>query len=87
MQIDPASFDMLVTRRGLFVDQSSQDADSGTDGRQSAFKLNSVGAQFRSQLKGLMATLKKCQPHYVRCVEALHPIPYNESIGSRHYYS
>ena len=41
------------------------EAPSGP-GRRSAFKLNSVGAQFRSQLKGLMATLSACQPHYVR---------------------
>ena len=46
--------------------QSSSEGNSGPDGRQSGFKLNSVGAQFRSQLKGLMGTLTQCQPHYVR---------------------
>ena len=38
----------------------------GSGRQQSAFKLNSVGAQFRAQLKGLMTTLQECQPHYVR---------------------
>lgn len=38
-------------------------------GGKSAFKLNSVGAQFRKQLQGLMATLNQCQPHYIRCVK------------------
>ena len=33
---------------------------------QSAFKLNSVGAQFRTQLRGLMAELNTCAPHYIR---------------------
>ena len=51
--------------RGLFPDQSVADVDAG---RKSAFKLNSVGAQFRTQLKGLMGILTECQPHYVRCV-------------------
>jgi len=35
----------------------------------SAFKLNSVGAQFRRQLQGLMGTLNQCAPHYIRCVK------------------
>ena len=35
-------------------------------GGQSAFKLNSVGAQFRTQLRGLMAELNQCAPHYIR---------------------
>lgn len=43
------------------------EAAAAAPGRRSAFKLNSVGAQFRGQLKGLMATLSACQPHYVRC--------------------
>ena len=34
---------------------------------QSAFKLNSVGAQFRTQLRGLMSELNTCAPHYIRC--------------------
>ena len=54
-------------RRSLFPDQSVADVDAG---RKSAFKLNSVGAQFRTQLKGLMAILTECQPHYVRCAGA-----------------
>lgn len=33
---------------------------------QSAFKLNSVGAQFRTQLRGLMGDLNVCAPHYIR---------------------
>jgi myosin heavy subunit len=28
--------------------------------------LSSVGARFRKQLAGLMATLGHCQPHYIR---------------------
>ena len=35
-------------------------------GGKSAYKLNSVGARFRKQLHGLMATLNQCQPHYIR---------------------
>jgi len=35
----------------------------------SAFKLNSVGAQFRRQLGGLMLALSECSPHYIRCVK------------------
>ncbi|KAK9842297.1 hypothetical protein WJX81_005127 [Elliptochloris bilobata] len=35
----------------------------------SAFKLNSVGSQFRKQLQGLMGTLNQCAPHYIRCVK------------------
>ena len=50
--------------RCLFPEEPA--ARSGT-ASQSAFKLNSVGSQFRTQLKGLMATLTECQPHYVRC--------------------
>ncbi|BDA45618.1 Myosin-17 [Coccomyxa sp. Obi] len=38
-------------------------------GTKSAFKLNSVGAQFRKQLQGLMGTLKQCQPHFIRCIK------------------
>jgi len=34
--------------------------------RKSAFMLSSVGARFRKQLQGLMATLSQCQPHYIR---------------------
>jgi hypothetical protein len=34
--------------------------------RKSAFMLSSVGARFRKQLAGLMATLGHCQPHYIR---------------------
>ena len=41
-------------------------------GGKSAFKLNSVGAQFRKQLQGLMATLNLCQPHYIRCARNQH---------------
>lgn len=37
--------------------------------QRSSFKLNSVGAQFRTQLRGLMATLSECQPHFVRCIK------------------
>jgi len=43
-------------------------ATAGRGGR-SAFKLNSVGAQFRRQLGGLMGTLGACQPHYIRCIK------------------
>lgn len=35
-------------------------------GGRSAYKLNSVGAQFRKQLQGLMGALNQCQPHYIR---------------------
>lgn len=35
--------------------------------RKSAFMLSSVGARFRKQLQGLMATLSSCNPHYIRC--------------------
>ncbi|EFN53725.1 hypothetical protein CHLNCDRAFT_25512 [Chlorella variabilis] len=38
-------------------------------GRRSAFMLSSVGARFRKQLAGLMGTLGRCQPHYIRCVK------------------
>jgi myosin heavy subunit len=34
--------------------------------RKSAFMLSSVGARFRKQLAGLIATLGHCQPHYIR---------------------
>ena len=42
------------------------EAVANKKGGKSAFKLNSVGAQFRKQLQGLMATLNQCQPHYIR---------------------
>ncbi len=35
----------------------------------SAFKFDSVAAQFRRQLGELMATLHAMQPHYVRCIK------------------
>lgn len=38
----------------------------GPRGGKSAFKLNSVGVQFRGQLRGLMADLSQCSPHYIR---------------------
>jgi len=44
-------------------------AATASRGGRSAFKLNSVGAQFRRQLGGLMATLGACQPHYIRCIK------------------
>ena len=44
-------------------------------GGKSAFKLNSVGAQFRTQLRGLMGDLSQCAPHFIRC--ALFPMPPN----------
>jgi myosin heavy subunit len=53
----------IIRRRGLGAEEPEQ---ASATGRRSAFKLNSVGAQFRGQLKGLMATLTACQPHYVR---------------------
>ena len=48
---------------------------------QSAFKLNSVGAQFRTQLRGLMSELNTCAPHYIRCLSAL---PCNVVFVVRH---
>lgn len=35
----------------------------------SGFRFSSVGARFRRQLGGLMATLAACQPHYIRCIK------------------
>eukprot|EP00208_Stichococcus_sp_RCC1054_P002079 CAMPEP_0206143610 /NCGR_PEP_ID=MMETSP1473-20131121/21153_1 /ASSEMBLY_ACC=CAM_ASM_001109 /TAXON_ID=1461547 /ORGANISM="Stichococcus sp, Strain RCC1054" /LENGTH=1690 /DNA_ID=CAMNT_0053539093 /DNA_START=726 /DNA_END=5798 /DNA_ORIENTATION=+ len=49
--------------------EDAEPAGAAARGQRSAFKLNSVGAQFRTQLKGLMATLNECQPHYVRCIK------------------
>ena len=54
--------------RELFADVDLVEAPmpKGRAG-QSAFKLNSVGAQFRTQLRGLMGDLNVCAPHYIRC--------------------
>jgi len=41
----------------------------GAEKNRAAFKLNSVGAQFRRQLGGLMLALSECSPHYIRCVK------------------
>lgn len=38
-------------------------------GGKSAFKLVSVGVQFRKQLGGLMGALSQCQPHFIRCIK------------------
>ncbi|KAK9865078.1 hypothetical protein WJX84_008101 [Apatococcus fuscideae] len=38
-------------------------------GGKSAFKLVSVGVQFRKQLGGLMGALQQCQPHFIRCIK------------------
>eukprot|EP00887_Chlorella_sp_A99_P002927 scaffold24.g2927.t1 len=50
---------------------SSNGGPAGPGGtqRKSAFMLSSVGARFRRQLQGLMATLGQCQPHYIRCIK------------------
>lgn len=55
--------------RRLFEDVESEaamEANTAKKGGRSAYKLNSVGAQFRKQLHGLMGALNQCQPHYVR---------------------
>ena len=58
----------------LFED-AAEPADAAAGGpapgrdRRAAFKLNSVGAQFRRQLGGLIGALSECQPHYIRCVK------------------
>ena len=55
--------------RQLFEETEAEvaaEAAASKKGGKSAFKLNSVGAQFRKQLQGLMATLNQCQPHYIR---------------------
>jgi myosin heavy subunit len=41
-----------------------------------------VGAQFSSQVKGLMTALKACVPHYIRCIKPNHektPNNFNET--------
>lgn len=53
--------------RQLFEEVEAEEAAPAKRGGKSAFKLNSVGAQFRKQLQGLMAALSQCQPHYIRC--------------------
>ena len=50
-------------------DDASEPGDAAARSSRSAFKLNSVGAQFRRQLGGLMAALAECHPHYIRCVK------------------
>eukprot|EP00884_Botryococcus_braunii_P001103 jgi/Botrbrau1/10994/Bobra.0234s0017.1 len=55
--------------RTLFEEALTDTTALAKRGGNSAFKLNSVGAQFRKQLQGLMATLNQCQPHYIRCVK------------------
>lgn len=58
--------------RSLFEDADDVDSAAAAPpsrmarGGKSAYKLNSVGARFRKQLQGLMATLNQCQPHYIR---------------------
>lgn len=37
-----------------------------------AFKPPTVGAIFRTQVNQLMAALKACQPHYIRCIKPNH---------------
>ncbi|KAL3147636.1 hypothetical protein ABBQ38_014686 [Trebouxia sp. C0009 RCD-2024] len=61
--------------RSLFEDADDVDSAAAAPpsrtarGGKSAYKLNSVGARFRKQLQGLMATLNQCQPHYIRCIK------------------
>ncbi|KAK9829628.1 hypothetical protein WJX72_006968 [[Myrmecia] bisecta] len=55
---------LLFEERGEVVE-----AAPAKRGGKSAYKLNSVGARFRKQLQGLMATLNHCQPHYIRCIK------------------
>jgi hypothetical protein len=58
---------LAVTRQSLLL---APLPPPHTPQRQSAFMLSSVGARFRRQLQGLMATLDECQPHYIRCASA-----------------
>ena len=51
---------------GAEVDPVAEALATAKRGGRSAFKLNSVGSQFRKQLHGLMAALNQCQPHYIR---------------------
>lgn len=69
--------------RQLFDEGSTVDMGGAKRGGKSAFKLNSVGAQFRKQLQGLVAALSQCQPHYIRC--ALDPHRWH-GCGSLHCY-
>lgn len=45
----------------------------------------SIGAQFKKQLCGLMAAIKETNPHYIRCIN-----PNKEKVGSdawvRHFF-
>lgn len=65
----PSPSKQRLSGRGGF---GSQDGGGGGPAaaaggqRRSAFMLSSVGARFRRQLQGLMATLGQCQPHYIR---------------------
>ena len=56
---------------GAEVDPAAEAAATAKKGGRSAYKLNSVGAQFRKQLQGLMGALNQCQPHYIRLVPYL----------------
>ena len=52
------------------------EASTAKKGGRSAYTLNSVGAQFRKQLHGLMGALNQCQPHYIRSFPPLSsPLP------------
>ena len=59
----------------LFAEEGGASSDAGAGentnnaSSRAAFKLNSVGAQFRRQLGGLMLALSECSPHYIRCVK------------------
>lgn len=70
--------------RQLLVEAPEAGGQAGR-GQRSAFKLNSVGAQFRTQLRGLMATLNECQPHYVRrAASPSPPPPLSGGVQQRH---
>lgn len=52
----------------LFPPSTASAAKQQTAPR-SAFRLSTVGSQFRKQLAELMATLGECQPHFIRCIK------------------
>ena len=54
---------------GAGADGGAGENSSSASSSRAAFKLNSVGAQFRRQLGGLMLALSECSPHYIRCVK------------------
>ena len=63
------SDDVLACMRRILQPREQTTAGIGNGGSvRSAFKLRSVGSQFRLQLSSLMESLSRTNPQYIRCV-------------------